>query len=341
MYSAGMAECSSPTLGAASDRIFVACNGQPAATINAIRLVDGSAEMVYQLSGPGVINTLGLGLSVDSETAYFGWTWAGIGHVSAVPTVSGSVGIQWTRTLSLSEGQRSSLIDAAPVVLAPANARVDASATTAAAVISAGFDGCACAASYATIMQWRKFSLMSLTDLTDVYALFCAASPCTTGVRRLCPLDVRRFDAHSGNQSWAVQPADISSCQFGAYQCVSVEANLALFHDGKAVAVSTMDGPEHGAVHALSTSDGQILWTAEAHGSLEGSTSSPVFTASSRVVFIGASVLIAHYPRVLAPLFTNAQRMESGTGKPVEHSGGNILLVGTVAAYEVPPTQTP
>ena len=73
-----------------------------------------------------------------------------------------------------------------------------------------------------------------------------------------------------------------------------------------------MDGLHGGTVHALSTADGSQLWSADALGSLEASTASPLISADGARVFIG-------------------------TSKLVEHNGGNLQPVGTVVAIEVPP----
>jgi outer membrane protein assembly factor BamB len=116
-FSAGVeTECQSPTLSVGGARVFVACNGQPAASIYAVLISDGSGELVEQLTQPGGINSEGLGLSGDGRTVFFGWTWAGEGRVAAVPSVSGIVGARWTKKLPVGSG-RSSLVQAAPTIV--------------------------------------------------------------------------------------------------------------------------------------------------------------------------------------------------------------------------------
>jgi hypothetical protein len=60
---------------------------------------------------------------------------------------------------------------------------------------------------------------------------------------------LRALDPLSGNVSWSVTPGDLSTCERGFYQCLSIQAAPSFIHGGRTALVSVMDGPNHGQLH--------------------------------------------------------------------------------------------
>ena len=87
-YAPPMSACLAPTLSPDLRHVYTACNGQTADVLE-LGLADGSPRTVFSKEPAGIADG-GVAVSSSGDTLFFGWLWAGNGHLVAVGAQDGT-----------------------------------------------------------------------------------------------------------------------------------------------------------------------------------------------------------------------------------------------------------